>query len=71
VLLNRSSEYVVQSTHRLCEQLNAAAVPTLRSGLADQHATFSGVRVNINLTESFLETCFKAVLKQKRGYGFA
>jgi hypothetical protein len=51
-----SIEYVGQSAHRLCQQLKSAAVPTLRCCLADQHATFSGVRVNENAIESFLET---------------
>jgi hypothetical protein len=54
--VNCSIEDVGQSAHRLCPQLNAAAGPTLRCCLADQHATFSGVRVNENAIESFLET---------------
>ena len=66
MLVNRSIEYVAQWTHRSCEQLNGTAF--LRICLANQHATFSGVRMNKKLTESFLEMCFEAVLEQKRGY---
>ena len=54
--VNCSIEYVGQSAHWLCQQLDAASVPTLRCCLADQHATLSGVRVNENAAESFLET---------------
>ena len=65
MLVNRSIEYVAQWTHRSCEQLNGTAF--LRICLANQNATFSGVRMNKKLTESFLEMCFEAVLEQKRG----
>jgi len=51
--------------HRTCEQLNGTAF--LRICLADQNATFSSVRMNKRLTQSFLEMCFEAVLEQKRG----
>jgi hypothetical protein len=71
MIANRSVEYVAQSAHWLCRKLNVAAVPTLRCRLPDQHATFSGVRVNKNLTKFFPKTSFKAVLNEKRGYGFA
>jgi hypothetical protein len=47
------------------EQLNGIAF--LRICLADQNATFSSVRMNKRLTQSFLEMCFEAVLEQKRG----
>jgi len=66
MLVNRSIEYVAQWTHRSCEQLNATAF--LRICLANQNATFSGVRMNKKLTKSLLDMCFEAVLEQKRGY---
>jgi hypothetical protein len=69
MLVNRSIEYVAQSTHRTREQLNDTAF--LRICLADQNATFSGARMNEKLTGSFLEMCFEAVLEQKRGYSLA
>jgi hypothetical protein len=69
MLVNRSIEYVAQSTYRTCEHLNGAA--SLRICLADQNATFSGVRMNKKLTDSFFEMCFEAVLEQKRGYSLA
>jgi hypothetical protein len=69
MLVNRSIEYVAQSAHRLCQQFNATT--GLRDCLANQHATFSGVRMNKILTQSFLDTRFKAVMEQERGNSIA
>jgi hypothetical protein len=46
MLIHCSIEYLAQLTHLLCVQFHAAPVPTLRHCLAEQQATFSGVRMN-------------------------
>jgi hypothetical protein len=69
--VNCSIKYVAQLANGLCPYLVATAVPALWRCFADQHATFSGIRVDENAAESFLDVLCEAGLDQKFRYCFA